>query len=71
MGRPGAIGVHVCACVAWVCACVCVYMHVLFGNTSMFCWCGSVVVLRVSGGLCLLLQLAMHACAWCVCACML
>ena len=33
-GRPGAFGVHVCACVAWVCAYVCVCMHVLFGNTS-------------------------------------
>ena len=21
-GRPGAVGVHVCACVAWVCVCV-------------------------------------------------
>ena len=22
-GRPGAVGVHMCACVAWVCVCAC------------------------------------------------
>ena len=57
----------VCVCSMGVCLCVCAYVCVLmcvcvhecavwqYKLLCTFCWCGSVVMLRVSGGLCLLL----------------
>ena len=64
-GRPGAVGVHVCACVAWVCA-LCVHACAAFAMPlGMFCWCGSVATFMV------VCVCAMHACAWCVYACVL
>ena len=68
-GRPGAFGVHVCACVAWVCAdvCVCVCMCCLAIQVAVY-----ILLVWVSDGVACVrwvVFVVVVSYAWCVCVC--